>query len=52
MKQPVQLDYKKAWNNPEYQHSADIFDTNIFNAFHGNDLFLYSLKYIRKPEVF
>ena len=35
----------------EYQYSADIFVKNIFKSFHGTGFFLYSLKYIRKPEV-
>ena len=39
------------WNNHEYQHSADIFVKNIFNPFPGTSLFLYFLKYMRKPEV-
>ena len=39
------------WNKHEYQHSADIFVKNIFNPFPGTGLFLYFLKYIRKPEV-
>ena len=39
------------WNKYEYQHSADIFVKNIFIPFHGTGLFLYFLKYIRKPEV-
>ena len=40
------------WNKHEYQHSADICVKNIFNPFPGTGLFLYFLKYIRKPEVF
>ena len=39
-------------NKHECQQSADIFVKNIFNPFHGTGLFLYFLKYIRKPEVF
>ena len=39
------------WNKHEYQHSADICVKNVFNPFHGTDLFLYFLKYMRKPEV-
>ena len=39
------------WNKHDYQHSAGTFVKNIFNPFHGTSLFLYSLKYIRKPEV-
>ena len=38
-------------NKHEYQHSADIFVKNIFNQFPGFGLFLYFMKYIRKPEV-
>ena len=55
LKEPVQIDYKKAcsvWKKQQYQHSADIFVEKVFNPFHGTSLFLYSLKYIRKPEVF
>ena len=33
-------------NKNEYQHSADIFDKNIFNPFHDTGLLLYSPKYI------
>ena len=39
-------------NKHEYQHSVDIFVKNIFILFPDTCLFLYSLKYIRKPEVF
>ena len=39
------------WNKHEYQHSAGIFVKNIFNPFRGTGVFLYFLKYIRKPEV-
>ena len=39
------------WNKHEYQHSAVIFVKNIFNSFPDTVLFLYFLKYIRKPEV-
>ena len=35
----------------EYQHSAQILVKNIFNPFHGTDIFLYFLKYIIKPKV-
>ena len=38
------------WNKLEYQY-FDIFVKNIFNPFHGTGIFLYFLKYIRKPEV-
>ena len=37
------------WSNHEYQYSADIFV--IFKPVHWPGLFLYFLKYIRKPEV-
>ena len=50
MKEPLQIDCKKARNKHGYQHSAGIFIKNIFNQFHGTGLFLYFLKYIRKPE--
>ena len=39
------------WNKQGYQHSTDIFVNNIFNLFHGTGVFLYFLKYIKKPEV-
>ena len=39
------------WNKHECQNSGDVFVENIFNLFHGIGLFLYYLKYIRKPEV-
>ena len=39
------------WNKHKYQHSADIFVKNILNPFPVIGLFLYFLKYIRKPEV-
>ena len=39
------------WKKHGYQRSTDIFVRNIFNAFRATGLFLYSLKYIRKPEV-
>ena len=40
------------WNKLEYQHCTDIFVKNIFHPFYGTSLFLYSLKYSRKPEVY
>ena len=55
LKEPVQIDCKKnalLWNKHEYQHSAVIFVKNIFNSFPDTVLFLYFLKYIRKPEVY
>ena len=39
------------WNKTEYQHSIEIFVKNIFDPFHDTDLFLYSLRSIKKPEV-
>ena len=43
--------YSLLCNKHECQHFADIFVKNIFNTFHATGLFLYFLKYIRKPEV-
>ena len=40
-----------SWNKHEYQHYPDKFVKNIFNPFHGTGVFVYPLKYIRKPEV-
>ena len=39
------------WNKHEYQHFADTFLKIIFNSLSSTGLFLYFLKYIRKPEV-
>ena len=54
LKEPAEIDHKKtssimeqAWKST----TADIFIKNIFNPFHGTGLFIYFLKYIRKPEV-
>ena len=50
LKEPMQTDYR--WNKHERdQYSSDIFVKNVFNPFHGTGLFLYSLKYMRKPEI-
>ena len=43
------LSQSMLWSNHEYQYSADIFV--IFKPVHWPGLFLYFLKYIRKPEV-
>ena len=42
--------YALLGNEHEYQHS-DTIVKNIFNPFYGTGVFLYFLKYIRKPEV-
>ena len=43
------LSQSMLWSNHEYQYSADIFV--IFKPVHWPGLFLYFLKYIRKPVV-
>ena len=53
LKEPVKIDCKKAcsvMDKHEYQH-FDVFDKHNFNPFHGTGVFLYFLKYIRKPEI-
>ena len=53
LKEPVQIDCKKACSvkdKHEYQH-FDVFVKHNFNPFHGTGVFLYFLKYIRKPEI-
>ena len=40
------------WNTHEYQYSDGVLVKNSFNPFHHAGLFLYTLKYIRKPRVF
>ena len=49
---PAKRKHTLLWKKHGHQHSADTFAKKIFIPFYDTGLFLYSLKYIKKPRGF